>query len=241
MEYIPIMLAFFSACVAINGDTWNASESGIKKLTRIGWIALFLISITFIYSVTTVYSAREKKIEFETDKERISKIINFEITKSLRRILSPFRHIYADHSSIYVPEEDITIQVLLEDINLKKAQGVCLQNRPKNIVTFPDSGTWNDIFRAKISSGIERLESLQNRYSQQMSSELLESIYHLVEDGHFSRYAWYRPIPISSEDTKNDKLISPTCIFSQMEGTHKEYLNMISRIYKANKSNVYQR
>jgi hypothetical protein len=74
-----------------------------------------------------------------------------------------------------------------------------------------------------------------------MSSELLESIYHLVEDGHFSRYAWYSFIPTTSEDNKNDNRIFPRCIFSQMDGAHKEYLNMISRVYEANKSNVYQR
>jgi hypothetical protein len=71
IEYIPIILALFSACVAIKGDTWNASESGIKKLTQTGRITLFLIFIAFIYSLSSVYSARKKQIEFEADKERI--------------------------------------------------------------------------------------------------------------------------------------------------------------------------
>lgn len=242
MEYMPVFLAFLSACIALKGNTWDASEVGIDKLTSNGKYALALIVFALIYSASTVYSAREKQFESERDNDRISKIIDYEVTKSIRSIIRPFRSLYMEYTAIgYIPDEDISLKILLEKNNLEKAQKICFELHPTIVISIPDSGNWHEIFRVGITSGINRLESLQVRYSDQMSSELLESIHNLIEKGYFSGYAWHKPTSMAGQKSDDESKSIPQCVFGQAIGAHKEYLTMIGKVYEANKSNIYQR
>ena len=94
MDYIPIFLAFFSASIALAGNTWDESEEGIKKLTNRGRVAFIIFIIILFYSFSTVYSVRDKNEQSKDDSIRISKIIDIEINKSLSSILSPFKQLY---------------------------------------------------------------------------------------------------------------------------------------------------
>ena len=106
---------------------------------------------------------------------------------------------------------------------------MCLELRPTSFISFPDSGTWHDIFELGIYNGISRMERLLDRYSHQMDSTLLQKAHDLVENGNFSGYAHYRGY---SKDEEVDEKYK--CFAGQIVDTHKQYLNMIKEIYKAN-------
>lgn len=165
MEYIPVLLAFASGISAIiigsAWDTWDKTQVGIKKLTIPGRCALALIVFSLIYSAVSTYQQREQKQIEELEKRKLGKIVAVEISRSLESLLSPFRALYTENrSGNYMSEKGITIDMMLDDGILKAAQDTCLELRPKTFYSFPDSGTWNDIFHRDITLGITRIDQL---------------------------------------------------------------------------------
>lgn len=234
MEYIPIFVAFALAIVAIVGNTWDKNAVGVKKLTISGRWTFALLFVALIFSLFSAYQQRDEKQNQETEKKRLGTIINTEIAKSLTAITSPFRSLYMENKGgNYIPEEEITYDLMLADSMIEKAQNTCLELRPVTFFSVPDSGTWNDIFRAGITSGIGRLDRLVDRYGLSMNTEMLDAIHNLQVNGYFSGYAYTsarRKNSAASKDTL------PTCVIGQAIGSHKEYLMMLKRIESLNVS-----
>ncbi|NPE55551.1 hypothetical protein HLB25_19955 [Dickeya dadantii] len=234
MEYIPIILAFASALVAIIGNTWDKAESGLKKLTTAGRFTFTLIVFALIYSLVSTYQQRDQKQHEELEKKKLGKIINTEITKSLNAIASPFRSLYIENNGgKYIDDNDISFDLMLMEPMLEKAQRICLELRPKTFYSIPDSGTWNDIFRTHITSGIGRLDRLVDRYGVSMSVDMLDAINDLQVNGYFSGYAYHVPRRDSSFKSKD---AIPVCAIGQAIGVHKVYLEMLKRIETLNNS-----
>lgn len=239
MDYIPIILAFTSALVAIVGNTWDKNEIGVRKLTASGRFTLALTFFSLIYSLASVYQIRNQKHQEELEKIKLGKIISAEVSKSLDAIASPFRHLYMENNGgKYIPERDITFDLMLTEPMLEKAQHTCLELRPQTFYSIPDSGTWNDIFRSGISSGIARLDKLVDRYGVSMNTEVLVAIHDLQVNGYFSRYAFMRP----SQDSSAQKAKTlPPCVIGQAIGAHKQYLAMLKKIQSLNNSEILVR
>lgn len=238
MEYIPIILAFASALVAITGNTWNKNEAGLRKLTASGRFTLALIVFSLIYSIASVYQQRDQKQREELEKMKLGKIISAEITRSLSAIESPFRSLYMENNGgKYISENEISLDLMLTEPMLEKAQRTCLELRPQTFYSIPDSGTWSDIFRSGISIGIGRLDRLVDRYGVSMSSEMLDAIHDLQVNGYFSWYAYSRPRERSVNKTRS----LPPCVIGQAIGSHKQYLTMLKRIESLNLSGTIVR
>lgn len=234
MDYIPIVLAFATALVAIIGNTWNKNETGIKKLTTSGRWTLALIAVSLVCSVALTYQQRDQKQREEIAKKTLGKIVNFELSKSLESITSPFRQLYIENAGgKYMPDKDISFDLMLAEPMLEKAQHTCLDLRPKTFYSFPDSGTWNDIFRRGITYGIDRLDRLVDRYGSSMNADVLDAIHDLQANGSFSSYANSRPI---HQDSKNNIDTLPPCSIGQVIGAQKQYLTMLKRIQSLNNS-----
>ncbi|WP_127446522.1 MULTISPECIES: hypothetical protein [Xanthomonas] len=228
MEYIVIIVAFGSALVAILGNTWDRNASGADKLTWTGRVTLSLAVIAFIVSSWSVHQQRDEKKTQEIEKKKLGMIISGEITRSLDAITSPFRSLYMENNGgKHIDEKKITYDLMLADSMLEKAQDTCLELRPKTFYSFPDSGTWNDIFRSGITDGIGRLDKVVDRYGVSMNTEMLDAIQDLRVNGYFSRYAYTNPRRNSSDVSKD---AIPQCVIGQAIGSHKKYLTMLKRI-----------
>ncbi|STR45176.1 hypothetical protein [Iodobacter fluviatilis] len=233
MEYIQVILAFAAAIVAIVGTTWDKTQTGARKLTTPGRFTLALVVFSLIYSGVSTYQQREQKQTEELDKKKIDKIVSTEIDRSLISLLEPFKSLYGEYKGIgYVPEKEITIEMMLDESALDAAQHTCLALRPKTFDTFPDSGTWNDIFRANISSGLNRVDRLVDRYGIKMNADMLDALHDLQANGYFSGYA--RPRVVHEGTIEKTKGSLPPCVIGQAIGSHKEYLHMLNRIMHLN-------
>ncbi len=239
MEYIPIFLAFGSALIAIIGNTWDKNESGLKKLTIPGRFTLALVVFALIYSFVSTYQQRENEQHIKLEKQKLGKIINLEISKSLNSIASPFRSLYIENNGgKYISDNNISFDLMLKKPMLEKAQNTCLELRPKTFFSVPDGGTWNDIFRTHITSGINRLDRLVDRYGSSMSVDMLDAINDLQVNGYFSWYAYSIPRRESSSRSEN---AIPPCAIGQAIGVHKVYLEMLKKIEVLNDSEMLVR
>ena len=240
MEYIPIILAFAAGIVAIVGNTWDKTQTGTRKLTSPGRTALALVVFSLIYSGVSTYQLRDKTQTEELDKKKIGKIVASELDRSLVSLLAPFKALYGENKGIgYVPEKEITIEMMLERSALDAAQRTCLDLRPKTFYSFPDSGTWNDIFRNDISSGLNRIDRLVDRYGIKMNADILDAIHDLQANGYFSVYATPRVVRDSAAEKTHGNL--PLCVIGQAIGSHKQYLNMLNRIKQLNHADTLVR
>lgn len=232
MEYFAIIVAFGSALAAIVGNTWDRNANGIDKLTWTGRVTLGCAVAALIVSGVLAHQQRDEKKTQEIEKKKLDMIISGEITRSLDAITSPFRSLYKENSGgKYIEEEKITYDLMLVDSMIEKAQDTCLELRPKTFYSFPDSGTWNDIFRTGITNGIGRLDRVVDRYGVSMNVEMLDAIQDLQVNGYFSRYAYTNPRR-SSSDVSKDAI--PQCVIGQAVGSHKKYLTMLKRIEALN-------
>lgn len=234
MEYIPILLTFCAALAAIVGNTWDKNKMGLKRLTVPGRVTLALVVCSLIYSLCSAYEQRDQKQREDLEKKMLGKIINTEISKSLESIASPFRSLYIENNGgSYIPGEEISFDLMLTEPMLEKAQRTCLELRPTTFHSMPDSGTWNDIFRSGITSGITRLDRIVDRYGTSMSAEMLDAIHDLQVNGYFSGYAY---IPLRRDSSEKPRNNIPPCFIGQAIGKHKEYLEMLKRINSLNDS-----
>ncbi|WP_095094050.1 hypothetical protein [Pseudomonas sp. Irchel 3A5] len=234
MDYFVIIVAFGTALAAIVGNTWDRNANGIAKLTCTGRATLFFAVAALVGSGYLAYQQRDEKKSQEVEKKKLGLIISGEITRSLDAITSPFRSLYKENSGgLYIKDEKITYDLMLEDSMIEKAQDTCLELRPKTFYSFPDSGTWNDIFRSGITNGIVRLDEVVDRYGVSMNTEMLDAIQDLKVNGYFSRYAYTNPRRNSSDVSKD---AIPQCVIGQAIGSHKKYLTMLKRIETLNDS-----
>lgn len=240
MEYIPIILAFSAALVAIVGNTWDKTQKGARKLTSSGRYALALVVFSLIYSGVSTYQQRDQKQAEELEKKKIGKIVATEIDRSLASLLAPFKALYGENKDAgFTPEREITIEMMLDESALEAAQRTCLALRPNTFYTFPDSGTWNDIFRNDISSGLTRIDRLVDRYGMKMNADILDALHDLQANGYFSVYA--KPRVVRDSTSKKAKGALPPCVIGQAIGSHKQYLNMLNRIKKLNHADTLVR
>lgn len=234
------MLAFAAALGAIVGNTWEKTQTGTRKLTSSGRYALALVVFSLIYSGVSTYQQRDQKQAEELEKKKIGKIVATEIDRSLANLLAPFKALYGENKGTdFIPEKEIAIEMMLDESALEAAQRTCLALRPKTFYTFPDSGTWNDIFRNDISSGLNRIDRLVDRYGMKMNADILDALHDLQANGYFGAYARPRVARDStSEKTKGDL---PPCVIGQAIGSHKQYLNMLNRIKQLNRADTVVR
>ncbi|WP_122437475.1 hypothetical protein [Pseudomonas viridiflava] len=234
MEYVPIIVAFASALVAIIGNTWDKNASGFKKLTNSGRYTLALVVLALIVSMCLAYQQREEKQIQEAEKKGLGKIVNIEIAKSLDTLTAPFRTLYMENiGGNYLPASEISFDLMLAPAMIEKAQNTCLALRPKTIHSIPDSGTWNDIFRSGISIGIDRLDRLVDRYGISMNTEMLDAIHDLQINGYFSKFAYAH---FQQNKSATFKGALPLCSIGQAIGSHQQYLMMLKKIDSLNKS-----
>lgn len=234
MEYTPIIVGFASAVIAIIGNTWNNNAVGLKKLTIPGRLTFALVVVALIFSLFSTYQQRNEKQNQESDKKILGTIINTEIMKSLGAITSPFRALYIENTGgNYIPEKEITYDLMLSDLMIEKAQNTCLDLKPKTFSSVPDSSTWRDMFRSGITIGIDRLDRLIDRYGLSMNTEMLDAIHDLQVNGYLSGYA-YTNIRRKTSPASRDSL--PPCVIGQAIGSHKQYLTMLKKIESLNAS-----
>ncbi len=240
MEYIPIILAFGAAIGAIVGNTWDKTQTGTRKLTSSGRYAFALVALSLICSVVSTYQQRDQKQTEELEKKKIGKIIETEIDSSLVSLLAPFKALYEENKGAgYVDKNEITIEMMLDENALEAAQRTCFALRPKTFHSYPDSGTWNDIFRNEISSGLNRIDQLVDRYGMKMNADILDALHDLQADRNFSGYA--RPSVVCGDAAEKTKGALTPCIFGQAIGSHKQYLNMLSKIAHINHADTLVR
>ncbi len=235
MEYVPVVIAFVLALVALIGDTYCKDAHGAKRLTSLGWITLVLIGASFVYSLYAAYAQREAVAKKRAGTALVAKVVHDEVHEGLRALLPPFRQLYIDNKNLgYVPEDSITIEKMLAPGVVNKAINTCLDSRPKTFTTIPDSGTWNNIFRINITSGIDTLNNVVTQYGKYASPELISAIHTLEAKGDMSSYAHWVPPKAAPIDAASPL---PRCFVGWPIGAYKQYLNMLQALQDANNAN----
>lgn len=237
LDFLPIGLAFVAGLIAIVGGTWDAKKKGFAKLTVTGRFSAAILVCSFFYSAHITYKNYEQNKAKESYKSNVSSIISYEVNESLDALLSPFRSLYIEYNGgDYIPEEKITLDILLQPENLEKAQDMCLDDVPTSFTSSEGVFTWRQIFRKDIKRGVNRLERLLLVHSGYIDSVLFKDIHNLLENGGMSGYAYYQPAKDKAEESQPN---FPKCFIGQAIGSHKQYLSMIKSIYESNDSNVY--
>lgn len=69
MKYFLIITAFVTAIIAIKGETWDASQTGIKRVTKTGWLIFFFALISASISIYVEYSEQSVKHKKQAQSE----------------------------------------------------------------------------------------------------------------------------------------------------------------------------
>ncbi|NUZ12799.1 hypothetical protein HUZ36_18630 [Pseudoalteromonas sp. McH1-7] len=56
-SFLVPLLAFLATVLSIRGETWNSAESGIRKVTGVGWLAFGVAAIALL---TGIWTAKEQ-------------------------------------------------------------------------------------------------------------------------------------------------------------------------------------
>lgn len=230
MDHIPAITGFAVAICAIFGNTWDRSKTGWRRFTKTGLITLTALALGVLVSVVATSQSNNRKEKIENHRNEVAQMIKDDIRIGINELLYPFRLIYED---IHMNGDVATIDMLLEEDNLKNSQEVCLDMRPAQITLIPDQGDWNAIFKDSITRGVSRLEQIRLMQNENLSSELMGSIRELLVEGPLTGYARDQ----RSKIVKKDRMI-PDCFVGHAIGAHEKFLKMIKNISAASENNL---
>lgn len=244
LNYVPIIFSAIAATVGIFGNTIDLKG----KLRYRGKLLLVIIGLSSIYSLHLTYIQIQNQREKVADEARIGMLIETQVEESIQHLLEPFRWLYTEYAT---HEELLAIQgyplgkgaisltTLLKPENLSKAQGMCFDDKPTELVTVGESFNWKMIFSTSILRGLNGLDRVVNVYGMVLDSNLLTAIYKLQDEGHFSSMSvfWKKHTNQSTDIHGNVNCTG------QAIGSHEQYLKLIGELRDALKesSGVYVR
>ncbi|MCS6236242.1 hypothetical protein G3495_14070 [Shewanella baltica] len=234
LDFLPVVFLVITGVGSIVGGTWDSTKQGTEKLTVSGRVAAVTLLCTTFFSFHVAYENYESKQQKEIYKIEISSIISDQVNESVLELLAPFRTLYIENTGgHYLPDEKITLSMLLTPENIKKSQEMCFENSPKTFTSGIER-TWEERFEIGISRGVSKLKKLQLVHSNHIDSKLLKSIYDLLDNGIMTSYAYV--LPEKKSEKERDSL-QYKCLIGQPIGAHEQYLTMIKAIYDANGAN----
>jgi hypothetical protein len=71
MEYVAAIIAVLATCVGVVGETRNKEERGIRKITKVGYVALALALAAFIVSAVQTHSLRSIQLVRRADAREV--------------------------------------------------------------------------------------------------------------------------------------------------------------------------
>lgn len=219
MDYLPIILGFFSAIVALIGKTWDSSAAGYSKLTRTGWLTFLFILLTSGYSFLALHNKR-------IDRERVDAIVKHEILASLESLEDPVKTLYMDiQGGNYI--EGLTMVKLLDPAIIEKMQSTCFFHTPKHINIMPNPGAWGDIFAAHIKAGMGRLDATVSNYAPHISADILVAI-HDVTHHRFREYSKFTPGHFARLASEPSDI--PRCFVTHSTGAFESYIGNLIKL-----------
>lgn len=90
MEYFPILLSLVAVVVGVRGDTWDDKQSGLRRLTHMGWLALAIAFISSGLSFYTTAADARARMEY---REATYK----DIRLASDQFLSPYRALFVKY------------------------------------------------------------------------------------------------------------------------------------------------
>jgi hypothetical protein len=113
-DYLPLIIGSLSAIIGIRGFTWDASKTGIHALTKWGYLAIFLTFISLLMATLNV----QKRNDEISDVRKIRKLVNREILKNVRYLITPFVRI--DNQVYNADSSTINFEILADKNTLAK-------------------------------------------------------------------------------------------------------------------------
>lgn len=112
LDYVPSILAFAFAVLALVGKTTDDKRHGIRKVTTIGWVVLSLSIFSLGLGLFTIYS---KHIALDK-RAAVAELTRARLTQGIALMLRPFCRVDELNSKLEIPR---LFAVMRSDANLK--------------------------------------------------------------------------------------------------------------------------
>jgi len=170
LEILGHFVTVLAGAVAIAGDTWHAANYGLKKITKTGWIAVFIALIGFCISIGTTILKHQDAIVRERAAAQ-------EIHESWSVLASPFRVLLWQVDGAQ-PNPDIKM------FNRLMEKGV-LEGINNNIDMRGNAphhyGPWLNLICESANNGLTELRQAQAIYVGIVGTDLITKIKNVVQ------------------------------------------------------------
>jgi hypothetical protein len=168
-DYIPAILAFAAAVVAIGGDKkTNPARRGLRRLTKTGSAALTLAVIALITGIATTHRSRLALKQQESQRRILRSVAHTEVRLAVHTITQWFFLLLDDDG----PDARFAL-VPPHVFNRKKIQAAQSIDIRKPLPNFSPPVSWADLLKSSADRGSRQLTEALQIYASYLDPDVL--------------------------------------------------------------------
>ena len=157
------LLLLIAAGVAVVGTTWNPQQTGIKKLTKIGRIAVLVAVVAFSLSVFKTIADNQKE-------RSVSAIALAKLQHAWANMAVPFGLVLWEIQGEKTEIETAMLQSLKR--NIESSDGLDYNKTPP----MPLYQSWGKVFCQASGYGYKNLENTVENYHSKLDTDILDLV-----------------------------------------------------------------
>jgi len=169
LDYIPIILAFAAAIVAIGGEKkMNPAKRGLRRLTKTGWAAFALAVVALLTGIATTWRSHVALEAQARQREILHSVADTEIRLALHTITQNFFLLLDDDA----PDARFALVPphVFDSKRIQAAQSIDIR-QPLPIFSPPTC--WAELLRSSADRGSQQLTQALQIYAPYLDPEVL--------------------------------------------------------------------
>ena len=169
MDFIPGVVAFAAAVLAVmGGDKIDKSERGLRRITRVGWLAIVIAILALGAGIAVTRHSQEALAEQERQHRIIRSVADTEIRLAVRTITQWFFFLTGDDNAS--TRFALAPPHIFDKQRVQAAQDMDIRKSP-SFVWPPTS--WAELFKSSADRGSQQLTQTLQIYAAYIDPEVL--------------------------------------------------------------------
>ncbi len=229
IDYIPGVVAFAAAALAtFGGDKTAKSQRGLRRLTRVGWLAIILAIIALIAGAAVTYRSQQALAEQERQRKVLRSIADTEVRLALRTLTGWFFMLVGDDG----PEARFILAPphILDRDKILAAQEIDIR-KPMEI--FSPATSWIELLESSTTRGSQQLTQALQIYAPYLDPGTLELISELrTSEFLILRLGGLRDYANINKDVKelHFHFIDPPGMLDRMDTGYERFWKIVMRL-----------
>lgn len=168
LSYIGHVVTLLGAAVGLVGNTWRPKARGIRKLTRTGWVAAFVMLAGFVVSSVSTYQEVHRQ-------QRLQQVASVELQRHWRALVYPFTlMLWQVHGRSFGYDDD-TLKLLADEATILAVSKINILGEAPH-----HAGLWPKVLSDSTKTGKAGLDNASFKFNFLLDQEIIDNIHRVT-------------------------------------------------------------